>query len=40
MNYRMKNEILWKYHRLAYLSCIFESKVLEVLRAAHDNSDH
>jgi hypothetical protein len=40
MKYRVKNEILWKYHRSLYLSCISESKILEMLRAAHDERDH
>jgi hypothetical protein len=40
MNYRVENEILWKYHRFMYLSCVLEFKVFEILRAAHDNNDH
>jgi hypothetical protein len=39
-NYRFIKNILWIHHKDFYLSCIFEKKVLNVLRDAHDNSDH
>jgi len=39
-NYRIFNNILWIYRRELYLPCIPESKVLAVLREAHDDSGH
>ena len=40
-NYRINNEILWIHrHADTYLPCIPESKVLPVLREAHDLSGH
>ncbi len=40
MNYRVKNDILWKYHKFLYLSCIWKSKVLRMLRVTHDDNDY
>ncbi len=38
--YRIVNGILWKHQREYYLPCIPESKVLTVLKEAHDNNGH
>jgi len=40
LNYRIFNNILRIYQRELYLPCIPKSKVLAVLREAHDDSDH
>ena len=39
-DYRLANDILWKHHLEAYLPCVPESKVLTVLKEAHDESGH
>jgi hypothetical protein len=39
-DYRFVNDILWIHRNDFYLSCIFEKKMLNVLREAHDNSSH
>lgn len=42
MDYRVDPQtgILWKYHKGTYLPCIPETKVLQVLRVAHDEGGH
>ncbi len=39
-DYRLVNDILWIHREDFYLLCIFEKKMLNILRNAHDNSDH
>lgn len=39
-DYRIAGDILWKHSRESYLPCIPESKVLPVLKEAHDESGH
>ena len=40
MNYRLVENILWKFYRDRYLFYIFETKVFIVLKNAHDDADH
>jgi hypothetical protein len=42
MKYRIDfhSFVLWKNHRFIYLSCIFESMIVIVLRHTHDEDDH
>ena len=40
INYRLMKNILWKFYRDRYLSCISEMKIFIILKNAHDNADH
>ena len=41
MAYRVNDQgILWTYHRGVYLSCISEGRVLDLLKATHDQNGH
>lgn len=33
-------KMLWKHHKNLYLSCVSESKVLRILKQAHDEGEH
>ena len=39
-DYQMITNILWIHRREYYLSCIFETKIRDVLVDVHDNNDH
>ncbi len=39
-NYWIFNNVLWIYWRELYLFCILKSKILMILREAHDDNDH